>query len=381
MNDSLMKKVLLITNIPTPYRIPLFNLLAGELQGRGVALKVLFAAPGYERRKWLVDMGQARFEYSFLKPGRFKRPGAEGVLFFYGGLCAELRRERPAAVMVIGFSLATVRLWLLSFFKQMPFIIWSGSIITRGQKYSRLRRLFRRILVRRAAGFIAYGSRAKTYLQDLGAAPEKIEIAINTTDTDFYRQQAARERETLVKGAKKELLVIGYLTARKRLDLVFSAVKELSARRRDFELVLVGDGLQRPGLERLARELGIAGIVRFEGFKQKPEIPAFLARADCFLFPSGYDVWGLVLVEAMSAGLVCLSSIQAGATADLVIDGQTGFSLDFEDREAVTDRLAWVLDNPGEAQAIGQRAAQWIAENVTLADSVRGFRKALEKVI
>lgn len=374
-------RVLLITNIPTPYRIPLFNLLAGELEARGVALRVLFAAPGYERRQWQVDMGQARFDYSFLKPGRFKRPGAEGVLFFYSGLYAEIRRDSPAAVIVIGFSLATLKLWLLSFFKKIPFIIWSGSIITRGRKDSRLRGLFRRILVRRATGFIAYGSRAKAYLQDLGADPGKIEIAINTTDTEFYRQQTARERENPVKGAKKELLYVGHLTARKRLDLVFFAVKELYARRRDFELVLVGDGPQRPELERLASELGIAGIVRFVGFKQKLEIPAFLARADCFLFPSEYDVWGLVLVEAMSAGLVCLSSIQAGATADLVIDGQTGFALDFEDRGAVTDRLAWVLDNPGEAGAIGRRAAQWIAENVTLADSVRGFEKALEKVI
>jgi hypothetical protein len=66
------KKVAVITNIPNPYRIPLFNRLHERLNGEDIRLKVIFAASGYQRRKWHIDMESARFNFLFLKPTRKK---------------------------------------------------------------------------------------------------------------------------------------------------------------------------------------------------------------------------------------------------------------------------------------------------------------------
>ncbi|GAI53781.1 unnamed protein product, partial [marine sediment metagenome] len=170
---------------------------------------------------------------------------------------------------------------------------------------------------------------------------------------------------------------VGYITKRKRLDKLFYVVKRLSIRRQDFVLQLVGSGPESQNLKNLAEDLHIADFVSFEGFKQKKEIPRYLAEADCFLFPSEYDIWGLVLVEAMSAGLPCISSIYAGATHDLIKDGVTGFAMDFSETEKVAERINWILENPELSKDIGQNASRFIAENVGIGKAAAGLVKAI----
>ncbi|MCK4815467.1 glycosyltransferase family 4 protein [bacterium] len=175
----------------------------------------------------------------------------------------------------------------------------------------------------------------------------------------------------------KRLLYIGYITRRKRLDQLFYVVKSLSIRRQDFVLQLVVSGPEMKNLKNLADDLHITDFVSFEGFKQKKEIPRYLAEADCFLFPSEYDIWGLVLVEAMSAGLPCIASIHAGATHDLIKEGVTGFAMDFSETEEVADKINWILENPKLSKAIGRNGSRFIAENVSLEKSAAGFVKAM----
>ena len=96
------------------------------------------------------------------------------------------------------------------------------------------------------------------------------------------------------------------------------------------------------------------------------------------MFTPESEVWGLAVVEAMAAGLPCMSSVRAGATDDLIDDGVTGFMVDFEDSQAVAEKIGWVLDNPEKARAMGDAAAKFIAENVSLRRSAEGFLQAIE---
>ena len=371
--------ILVITNIPTPYRIPLFNELDRLLDENGMKLKLVFAALGYSRRKWRIDMGECRFDYEVLRSRAFRFKGSESMSFTYPGIFALLRRERPLLTFVTGYSPATVKLWLRNLFVPTPYVIWSGAIENQHRPTSHIRRLQRRLLVRSAVGCVVYGSRAKSYLEALGASADKISIAINTVDTEFYRTESVKCRTHRPKQDPKVLIFLGNIARGKRLDLVFRAIKLLSKERADFVLWLVGEGPERRNLEELAKKLGISEIVHFKGFKQKPEIPRLLGEADCFLFPSEYDVWGLAVVEAMAAGLPCMSSVRAGATDDLIDDGVTGFIVDFEDSQAVAEKIGWVLDNPEKARAMGDAAAKFIAENVSLRRSAEGFLQAIEK--
>ncbi len=373
--------VLLVTNIPTPYRIPLFNAVAEAFERSGFNLKVAFAASGYARRNWAIDMDECRFAYEILPSTPFHIGKSESASFTYRGLWRVLRREKPAVTIITGYSLGTIKLWVRKIIFGEPYVIWSGAIADASVRTPRLRVIQRRVLVRAATAFVAYGSRAKQYLESLGAAPERISIGINTVDTKFYRQRALVGSEERRRANGFDIVCIGDLSARKRVDLALRAVALVSEVRRDFRLRLIGDGPERAALESMAKDVGISDIVCFEGYKQKDEVADILAAANCLLFPSGFDVWGLVLVEAMAAGVPCIASDRAGAAEDLIRDEVTGFSVDFEDSRRVADRMAWLLDNRDAALAMGAAAADFIESNVTLQRSAEGFLDAVKRAL
>ena len=369
LTGSRMRKVLIVTNIPTPYRIPLFNELAGQLAAAGYTLRVVFAAAGYQRRQWQIDFADCRFEHEILSSAAFKLAGGESASFTYPGLYALLRREQPAVTVIIGYSLGTVKLWLRNLVRPTPYLIWSGAI-GGAETGAGWRQAQRRLLVRGAAGFVAYGTAARRYLESLGAPPGHIHVAINTVDTEFFRRETAALRGA---STGEEILVIGDLTPRKGIDLLLPAFARVVGERPAARLTLVGDGPERPQLEALAARLGITGQVEFAGYQQRAQIPAFLARARCLAFPTRFDIWGLVLPEAMAAEVPCIASVHAGATEDLIEEGVTGFRADFSDVDAVAGRLAWLLDDEARARRMGEAAAALIREKASLVVAAAGF--------
>ncbi len=372
-------QVLLITNIPTPYRIPLFNEINRQLLARGIAFKVVFAALGYARRKWQIDMAQCSFPWAVLGGGRVPSRNPESAMFTYSGLGRLLRSDPHALYVVGGFSVATTWLRLAALLRRTRYYIWSGAIERKGRPDSWVRRWHRRWLVGGASGFVAYGVRAGEYLVGLGADASRVFIGINTVDTAYFHREVSLHREAQAPsvGDARHILYVGNLEAGKRLDHLLEVTRLLAQSRSDFVLDIVGSGSQEGHLRELADRLGIAGRVHFHGFVQRPEVARHLARAACFVFPSEYDIWGLVLVEAMSAGLPCVASFHAGATSDLIEDGVTGFAVDFSQFERVAGRLAWLLDHPAESAAIGDRARAFILARVNLKESAAGFVAAV----
>src|SRR5262249_43825095 len=150
----------------------------------------------------------------------------ERTSFTYSGLLRILRRENPEMIITNAFNIATTKLWLRSFIHRTPYIISSGAIRSPGRIEHQLRRLQRRLLIQRAQGFIAYGSRARDYLVELGAHAGDVSIAINTVDTCFYAK-AARKSVNQFNGDErpKSLLYLGRLAAGKKVDQLLRVIK------------------------------------------------------------------------------------------------------------------------------------------------------------
>ncbi len=371
------RKVIIVTNVPNPYRIPLFNEVHAQLLKEGIELKVLFGSENYARRKYRLNLAECSFTYDFLDSSKYNFGDEEKTYFTYKGLMRALSKENPHCIVMSGFSIGTTRLFFQSFFRKINFIIWSGAIQRKGRNDSIVRRLQRRFIASRAGSFIAYGSLAKSYLEGLGAPPKKIHVAINTVDTSFFSLETNTIRKELGPDPVKRLTYIGYLSPRKNVSLLLDILHELSHKRKDFVLDLIGEGEDKPNLEKFVQMNSMADFVHFHGFKQKSELPAFLARSNCFLFQTDFDIWGLVLNEAMAAALPCISSVNAGASADLVKDGETGFVVDFRDKELAKKKIEWILDNPEEAKIMGLKAKAFIEREASIQVSARGFVKAI----
>lgn len=367
------KKVIIVTNIPNPYRIPLFNEVHAQLLQKGIELKVLFGSENYSRRKFRLNLAECSFTYGFLDSSKYNFGDVEKTYFSYKGLLKALATENADAIVMSGFSIGTTRLFLQSFIKKVNYIIWSGSVQQKGRNDSFLRRLQRRLISARATSFIAYGSLAKSYLEGLGADSKKIHVAINTVDTAFFSFETNNLRKVLPDGALKRFTYVGYLSARKNVLRLLELINELSRERKDFVLDLIGDGEDKPNLEKFVQKHGLSEFVQFHGFKQKSELPAFFARSSGFLFQTDFDIWGLVLNEAMAAGLPCISSPNAGATSDLIKDGENGFVVDFKDKERAKEKIRWVLDHPEQAKIMGQKAKEFIEKEASVRVSARGF--------
>lgn len=374
-------RVLLITNIPTPYRIPLFDELNRQLAAAGYAFRVVFGGRGYSLRRWEVDLAACGFDHVVLASRTLPTAGwAAPARFTYGGLYGVIAGYAPDVIVAPGFSIATLKLFLRSLVRPTRYLIWTGSWPHERRPESKARRWQRRLLARRAAGGIAYSSLAHAYLQTLGIHPQNLHVALNTVDTDYFHDETERLRRAGAPTARKHLTYVGYLNRRKNVGALLEVMVYLRRRRSDVVLDVVGDGEERAALEDRAHRSGLADCVTFHGFRQKEALPAFLARSRCFLFQTGFDVWGLVLNEAMAAGVPCLASIHAGATRDLIQEGVNGFAVDFSDAAAVAEKIDWLLDHPSDADAIGRRASRFVAERAGLARSARGFVDAIRQV-
>ncbi|MGD1847239.1 MAG: glycosyltransferase family 4 protein [Salibacteraceae bacterium] len=367
-------KVVLVTDIPNPYRLPLFNELNRQLQSKGAQLKVVFGSARQANRKFELNLQEAQFDYVILDSQRYDLGYEENTVVNYKGLLKVINAERPDRIITIGFTLATMKLWWRSWFRSTPYWIWGG---TTEAPASTLRRLQRKLLAQKAQGAIAYGSRAARYFASLGFAPKNIDIAINSTDTTFFAQETERLRQQAEPRSQFRIMYLSYLTERKNPGVVLDVAHRLAQLRSDFVIDMVGDGPLKEALQTQTKQLQIEDRVVFHGFRQKHELPELLAQSDVFLFPTRFDIWGLVLVEAMAAGLPCFASPKAGATEDLIETGETGFITDFEQPEAVAKALHQLLEQPGETKRIGQKASRFIAENVSLPVSASGFLRAL----
>ncbi len=373
------KRVLIVTNVPQDYRIALFNELNRQLGKQHVELKVFFASSGYERRKSKLDFSKMEFSYLFLKSPKFHLGDVERTMFFYTGLMHEYRKFRPDVTIVTGYSIATLKLWFNSFFQKLHYIIWSGSIAAKGRMDSTIRLFLRKLLIRRANGFVAYGSKAKEYLMQLGAAESKISIGINTVDTAFFSAIEPLRHQTLKQPAVHHLTYIGYLTPRKKIEHLLGTIKLLATMRQDFVLDIIGDGSSKQALEKIVEEEKLMTFVKFHGFKQKNELKEYLIQSSCFLFQTGFDIWGLVLNEAMAAGITCMASPNAGAVHDLISNGKNGFITSFENYAETAQLISTFLSDEKMKLVLEKNAAAKIRTEASVAASAGGFINAISK--
>ena len=189
-------------------------------------------------------------------------------------------------------------------------------------------------------------------------------IAVIPNGVDHERYAGARPTaDTLARlgNAGREKVVIsfcGRLVPMKNAAHLLRAFALMPDRHRCL-LALLGDGAERPALERLARDLGIAPAVRFVGHTDRAE--TFLAAADISVLPSVYEPFGNALLEAMAAGLPCVALRPDGGrvrtASDEILDhGETGLLVDPAEPRALADALQHLVRKPEARRAMGVRA-------------------------
>jgi len=220
-------------------------------------------------------------------------------------------------------------------------------------------------IVRLYSSSLVGGKAHREYLMQLGFPAERIETGYDAVDNSYFEKETDRIRN-LGKIKKPYFLASARFLKRKNLDglLRAYALYVNSTKREPWKLVILGDGEERLRLRLCLRELerGLEEAVRFEGFRQYGELPAFYAGAGAFVHPAHEEPWGLVVNEAMASGLPVLVSRRCGCAGDLVAEGKNGFLLDPGDPMQMAARMREMAELPDQARKkMGETSREIVA--------------------
>lgn len=338
--------------------------------------------PAFGRHvRWNVDLHSG---YDWWAP-----PAGRSRWHRTGALLRELRRHRPELILCFGWHSPIARLGIL--FARLtgtPLLYYgdtNGRIPTRGWR-GRLRRLVLRRLFRWSAGAISTGTFNHDFYLAHGMSARHIHPGVVPTDVEEFR--AASTDRSRAGTMSDRPLVIGFagkFVPSKGLDDLVRAAAELPRDRR-WALWVIGDGPQRPDIERLVTRFGLDDRVWLLGFRNTDELPALMGSVDIMVMPSRQEPRGLVAVEAMAAGAATVVSSATGlwGTGDVVAHEHTGLVYPAGDVAALTAVLRRLIDDPdlrtrlasaGQERALAYGPRQFAASTaVALASTARRYR-------
>ncbi|HUF35931.1 MAG TPA: glycosyltransferase family 4 protein [Gemmatimonadales bacterium] len=140
-------------------------------------------------------------------------------------------------------------------------------------------------------------------------------------------------------------VVVARLTAQKRVALAIDAIAVLISCGHELPLTIVGDGPERPALERQVERLGIGPFVRFAGAVPASEVAGYLATADVMIFPAQGEGFGLAAAEALISGVPVVACWDGGGVLDVVPEAGAG-RLALPSPDPMADTILDLLGDP-----------------------------------
>lgn len=356
------QKVVVIHNTISPHILPVFAALAKKLQ-----LTVLFCSLKESNRTWSEKPKD--FRYEVLENVKIELKNTDlFTLFINTGVSKKLKKLQPDLVIIAGWDLPAYYIAAVYCkFKKIPYIVWSGSTKHELSWRRTVTKPLVQALLRGAAGYIAYGMRARNYLLQLGCRADKVHIAYNSVKLENYNKPTKQQKKfasTVFKKFKllnkQVVLFYGQLIERKNPGLLVSAVAQLQKEYPRLALLLVGSGTLKKALQEqiIAEDIKHAVVIDDPGDQN---MPGLFAAADIFVLPSKEEVWGLVVNQAMAAKLPVIVSDRAGCVDDLVIPGFTGLVFASGNLNSLKDSLKQVVSDKALAQKLGRTAQKRIS--------------------
>jgi glycosyltransferase involved in cell wall biosynthesis len=332
---GVLKRVTILTNTPSPYRLPFLQILSHKCD-----LLVVFEQEREPNRQWAVpdDLGfkhtyAAGITIPYLRKRPDGLPADQRYFQFRYGVFLKLLRSKPALVISAECGFRSLQAALYCWMTKTPLILWSEGTPHTDGWMGGLKRRIRRFLVARSSRFWVCGIESAELIRQDGGVDGNIDKGINGVDTRWFSEEVRRrtaDRDSLrpkygISGTC--FLFVGQFIPRKGLPQFLAALDQLSKGSCDFTVLLVGDGDHRPLVEDWMRSHKNVNV-QLLGYRQQSEMPEIYAAADVFVLPTLDDNWSIVPLEAAVSGLPQLFSKYNGSSADLLFCGAQGILYD-----------------------------------------------------
>jgi glycosyltransferase involved in cell wall biosynthesis len=343
-------RVTFLVVMPTPYMQDLFDAIKADGRIRPRVLYLEMAAP--DTHWGNVDLPA----YATVLPG-FWIPFLGARLHLNRGVLRAIAADPFDLVVAGGYMSVTGQLlmrWLHRhrvpwiFFGELP-----GMKRRRGLA-AMLRWAAQRPVVRWSHGIAAIGSRAVESYRQMTAGRCPVSNIPYCCDMKPFLATAIKESGC---GERVRFLYCGQLIHRKGVDLLIDAFCQAAGEFPSIELVLVGTGPLQATLEARIPP-AFRARVRFAGFRPVAELPRFFADADVFVLPSRHDGWGVVVNQAIAAGLAVICTDAVGA-ADLVVEDRNGYVIAAGESEAIRRAICAFAADPARCGQFGQQSRRY----------------------
>ena len=346
-----------------PYSIPRFRALQSLRRGDTVELMALGAT---ERiHEWQVEKSDLGFEYLEAFPGQTAEQIDPKTLATR--VTRWLDDSDPQAVVITGYYCAAMRAAARWAKRHRRVSIFLGDSHWDDRPRTAIKEALKGWWVRRHydAAFAA-GERTSAYLIRLGLSRERIWTGYDVTDNQVFADGAVAARsqgDSLRKRLglpERYFLFVGRFAPEKNLPRLLEAYAKYRTAEgpRAWGLVLVGGGPQESLLR--AHALTLSGVV-FSGFQQWHTVSSYYGLASCLVLPSISETWGLVVNEAMAAGLPVLVSHRCGCTPELVRSSVNGYVFDPFDIERMAQLMGNMSSERVDVNTMGDASKRIVA--------------------
>lgn len=205
------------------------------------------------------------------------------------------------------------------------------------------------------------------YIQGkIGNCNGKLVPLYSGIDTGFFSFNPDQNRDNI-------LLHVARLHPVKGQQYLIRACRLLKDRGLDFQCLIIGEGKERPNLERLITELGLKDTCLLLGSKTREELVSYYQRARVFVLTSVSEGMGNVFKEALACGLPAVGP-RVGGIPEIIIDGKTGYLFEAGNVEEIADKILSLWNDPRQRAEFAQNGRKFIEENFD-------YRRQSEKMV
>jgi glycosyltransferase involved in cell wall biosynthesis len=236
-------------------------------------------------------------------------------------------------------------------FTGTPYMVtehWSKYLPESGVKINIFSKFILKIIIKKAAAFTAVSTLLKQSIQNNGLNNNKnFQVVENVVEDIFF------EKENVLPRVKRRIIYVsGFNENAKNFCGILNAVKVLSGKRNDFEVLALGskDDEDYDLCYQHSQNLQLQDVVTFTGELSPVEVAHWIKQSDFCISFSNYETFGVVIAESLASGKPIIST-PTGVAID-VINETNGLSVEFKDEAALSENMDYFLDNYHEYNAL-----------------------------
>ena len=365
-SDSPRIRVAMVTNIPTPYRIPVYERVAME---GDIDLQVIFFSGREPDREW--DLGDGSFRKTFLKEYFFKTRGR--FIHLNPDVWSTLRSFAPDVVITTGFNPTHLLAYAYARIHGVKHVAMTDGTYLSEVVLSRWHRLVRRHVYSHSDAFI-------------GASDGSFELyhAYEVDPVRMYKSHLCANNGlfAVVQGLKKQfdfIFCARFVQIKNPMFALEVASKVAKRLGRRVSIVFVGSGELEQEMRAAAQAVQGEVDSFFPGFASQNDLPHWYGEASVFLFPTLWEPWGVVANEACAAGIPVLVSPTAGSAHELIRHGENGYVLPLNVEKWVAAATGLLTDQ--ELYLRMSARSREIVQGYTYDNAARGIAEACRTAV